>query len=406
MRLPIVLLLLTSTAAANATQVVDDFEGGANPNEWLWAGSDPAAGAGITTSGGNPGSWADSGAPYVQYEPQFASFPPPGSALRAALDSGKLRTASIDFQRLDTSGVSNCFQHNDGFKSFAFDIIDTHSGEEPIEGRSTLGPSSPYLLYPWMHVSFVIPSDATTTPRGWSLTNAPPGYTWADLMQNVDAIEFYAFFSPFLQPGACWHLGADNVVVTYGDRDAVFRSGFGDTTGSGSAPAQDSGFEATAASAGANAAWSSSDSNPKANGGSVFYSAVDTGITPHSGDYVAWFGGWNSGSETQYFSQTMTLPAGGPLYLNYYRETVFQVDTTDFPANLVVSIDGTAVETTDLGTQADVDYAPHSIDISAFADGAPHEVKFQYDYNNQDSQTDGSTFIDDVTIDATPAPGG
>ena len=83
----------------------------------------------------------------------------------------------------------------------------------------------------------------------------------------------------------------------------------------------------------------------------------------------------------------------------------FQVDTSDFPANLTVSIDGTVVETTDLGTQGDVDYAPHSVDISAFADGAAHELRFQYDYNHQDSQSDGSTFVDDVTIDSTPTPG-
>jgi hypothetical protein len=164
---------------------------------------------------------------------------------------------------------------------------------------------------------------------------------------------------------------------------------------------QDGSFEATPTSAGVNAAWASVDSNAHANGGSLFFNAADTGIVPHSGDYVAWFGGWNSGSESQSISQTVTLPAGGPLYLNYYRETVFQVDTS---ANLVVSIDGTAVETTDLGTQADLDYVLHSIDISAFADGASHELKFQYDYSDEASVSDGSTFIDDVTIGSTPAP--
>ncbi len=225
-------------------------------------------------------------------------------------------------------------------------------------------------------------------------------------MHNIDVIEFFPSSSPLLQPSACWHLGADNVVITYGAPDAIFGNGFDGTNDSGSGPVQDSSFEATTASGGANPMWTSLDSNPRANGGSVFYSAADTGVVPHSGNYIAWFGGWNAGSETQSFAQTVTLPTGGPLYVNYYRETVFQVDTSDYPANLTVSIDGTAVETTDLGTQGDVDYVLHSIDISAFADGASHEVRFQYDYDHQDSQTDGNTFIDDVTIDPTPTPAG
>ena len=403
MRSLIVVLLFTSVAVARAGVVVDTFENHVNPNGWFWAGSDPAAGAGISDSGGDPGAWADSGAPYISFEPVFAADPPPGSPLRAALDSAKLRTASIDFQRLDVSDVSNCHQQNDGFKTFAFEIIDGHSGDLPIEGISTVGPASPTDLYPWTTARFVIPSDSPTTPRGWQLLNAPSGYTWADLMHNTDAVQFYAFFSPFLQPGACWHLGADNVVITYGARDSIFDDAF-DDGGDDAGPVHDPSFEATTASGGTNPAWASSDSNAHANGGSVLYNVADTGAVPRSGHYVAWFGGWSSGSETQTISQTVTLPAGGPLYLNYYRQTAFQVDTSDFPANLVVSIDGTALETTDLGTQGDVDYVPHSIDISAFADGGSHAVKFQYDYNAQDSVTDGSTFIDDVTIDATPIP--
>lgn len=111
----------------------------------------------------------------------------------------------------------------------------------------------------------------------------------------------------------------------------------------------------------------------------------------------------NSGSEAQTLSQTVTLPSSGPLYLNYYRQTVFQVDTSTFPANFVVSIDGTALETTDLGMEHDRAYGAHSRDISAYADGGSHEIEFRYDYNAQDSVSDGATLVDDVAIDPTPA---
>jgi hypothetical protein len=403
MRLPIVVLLFTATVAARAGVVVDTFENDANPNQWSWAGGDPASGAGINDSGGHPGPWMDSGVPFINFEPQIVSFPPAGSALRAALDSAEVRTASIDLERLDASDVQTCQQHNYGFKTFAFAFNDFHSGDLPISGISTAGPAAPFEYYPWTRVRFAIPSDSPTTPRGWVLVNAPHGYTWADLMHNTDSVSFFAFFSPFLQPGACWHLGADNIVITYGARDGIFDDAF-DDGGDDSGPVHDPSFEATAASGGTNPHWASSDSNVHANGASVLYSVGDTGALPRSGHYVAWFGGWNAGSETQTISQTVTLPAGGPLYLNYYRQTAFQVDTTDFPGTFVVSIDDIALETTDLGTQGDVDYVPHSIDISAFADGGSHEVKFQYDYNAQDSLSDGSTFVDDVTIDATPIP--
>jgi len=400
MRFPIVVLLSTLTTAAHAGVVIDTFENGANPNGWSWAGSDPAVGAGINASGGNPGAWWDSGVPFMGFEPQFATLPPPGSKLRQALDSAKVTSASIDLQRLDVSDVPTCHQHNDGFKTLSFAFVDSHSGDLPIAGISTVGPAAEYELYPWTRARFVVPSSSPTTPRGWVLVNAPDGYTWADLMHNTDSVSFYALFSPFFQPGACWHLGADNVVITYGAHDAVFADAFDD--GGDNATIRDTSFEATTASGGTNPNWASTDSNPLANGSSIFYNEGDTGALPHSGHFVAWFGGWNSGSETQTISQTVTLPASGPLYLNYYRQTTFQVDTSDFPANLVVSIDGTAIESTDLGTQGDPHYVAHSIDISAFADGGSHALKFQYDYNAQDSVSDGSTFVDDVTIDATP----
>jgi len=401
MRLPIVLLLFaatTATAASGGT-IVDTFENNANPNGWYWGGSDPAAGAGITASGGDPGSWADSGAPFVSFEPEFRSNPPPGSELRAALASAALRTASIEFQRLDTTGVANCSGGNDAFKTLAFSIWDEHTASLPIRGVSTIGPATPYETYPWTRAHFVIPSDSPTTPRGWNLVQAPDGYTWADLMHNADSIHFYALFTPFAQPGACYHYGADNVVITYGDKDAIFADAFDDGDGRPN-PVQDSSFEATTASGGTNPSWSSTDTNPRANGASVLFNAADTAIVPRSGHYAAWFGGWNSGSETQTLSQTVTLPASGPLYLNYFRQTVFQVDTS---ANFVVSIDGTALETTDLGMEHDLAYVAHSLDISAYADGGSHEIEFRYDYNAQDSVSDGATLVDDVTIDPTPA---
>jgi hypothetical protein len=71
---------------------------------------------------------------------------------------------------------------------------------------------------------------------------------------------------------------------------------------------------------------------------------------------------------------------------------------------MVVSVDGHAVETTDLSTLSDDDFVQRSIDIGNYADGAAHVIAFEYDYDDSGT-TDGNTFIDGVTIDQESAPG-
>jgi hypothetical protein len=97
-----------------------------------------------------------------------------------------------------------------------------------IEAHTTDGPESPLEgPFPWMTVSFAIPSGATDVPPGWVL-NAPPelDYTWADLMHNIDGISFFVVAPDEFTFDSCWRLGADNVTVTYGDDDAIFADGF------------------------------------------------------------------------------------------------------------------------------------------------------------------------------------
>jgi hypothetical protein len=186
-----------------------------------------------------------------------------------------------------------------------------------------------------------------------------------------------------------------------GGADEIFCDGF-DGSGGGpfTQPVVDPSFEATTTDAGTNPDWDSLDTNAGAAGGTVFYSATNFGIPVHTGDFAAWFGGWGGGGETQHFSQSVTLPNGGPLFINYFRQTAVAPDA---PSNMVVSVDGTAVETTDLSTQLDSDFVLHSIDISTFADGGAHVIKFQYDYAS--GTVDGNTFVDDVTIDQSSTPG-
>jgi hypothetical protein len=98
----------------------------------------------------------------------------------------------------------------------------------------------------------------------------------------------------------------------------------------------------------------------------------------------------------------VTIPPPGPRFLNYWR---FLADQPDAAGTLTISIDGTAVQTTDASaTPADTDYTAQSVDVSAYADGAAHVVELRYEYGDAGATGgDGNIFIDDVTVDATAA---
>ena len=227
-RLLAALLLALPAAAVHATQVIDDFESLTNPNDWGWTNN----GGGTFTiepDGGNPGAWLDSGVPYFSDHPNLTSVPPVGTALQSALASGTLISARVDIERLDTSDVNNCHPVAQEQSTFSLAFFDIHSdpGGAVIEAHYDDGPVSPAGTFPWTTAAFTIDASSTDVPPGWVL-NAPPelNYTWQDLMHNIDGIRFFVLDPEELTFDACWHLGADNVHVSYGGDDRIFADGF------------------------------------------------------------------------------------------------------------------------------------------------------------------------------------
>jgi len=223
-----VALLFAVPVAAQATQVVDDFESGANPNAWGW--SESGAPYTIQPQGGDPGAWFDSGVPFMTDHPKMVAIPPDGSPLRAALESGTLTSASIAFEQLDATGVTGCFPPASPLGPFTLMFMDLHSVPgTKIEAHSLNGPSTPVAPFPWHTAGFPIPSsDGDDVPPGWRLNNAGvEGYTWSTMMHNIDAIAFYVGDPHAPHFVGCWHLGADSIVVTYGDApDEILVDGF------------------------------------------------------------------------------------------------------------------------------------------------------------------------------------
>jgi len=183
------------------------------------------------------------------------------------------------------------------------------------------------------------------------------------------------------------------VVPACSAADEIFCDGFDPPSGPFTQPIQDPGFEATTGDAGTNPSWEGSDTNSDPPGGTPFYS-TDLGQA-HNGDFAAWGGGWRAPG-TQAWSQSVTITSGGARWLNYWR---FVAAAPVGPGTLTISVDGTAVSTTDIEANGeDADWTNVSVDLSSFADNAAHMVEFDYTTTGSD---DGNCFVDDITIDET-----
>jgi hypothetical protein len=220
------MLVACACASAGATEVVDNFDQG-NPDHWVWSGS---YGMDSSTNpvGGNPGGWVDSLEPFYSSHPAVTSFPSAAMPLHEALASGSLHALRIDLQRLATD-EETCSGHSIA-SSITLQLADLHSDPNHglIEADTTLGPATPADAFPWTTYSFEIPSGSLDdVPEGWRMSFAPElDYNWQDLMRNVDAISVFIVDPQDIVTEGCWHFGADNVVVTYGDTDVIFAEGF------------------------------------------------------------------------------------------------------------------------------------------------------------------------------------
>ena len=119
---------------------------------------------------------------------------------------------------------------------------------------------------------------------------------------------------------------------------------------------------------------------------------VGTGTGPRSGDIWAWFGGFYSG-DTASLSQSVIIPAGFPK-LSFWVEQV--VCNGDGASNyLKLTIDDEEIWRTDSSDSACgvLGYRPVTLDVSNYADGGTHEIKFYSATINL-----ANFFVDDVEL--------
>lgn len=119
-----------------------------------------------------------------------------------------------------------------------------------------------------------------------------------------------------------------------------------------------------------------------------------TGTGPGSGGWWAWFGGIPAREESS-LAQSITIPTGDRAFLRFELEAfVCSGSAADF---LEVTIDGTRVFSVD-ATDARcgvLGYSTQTIDVTAFADGAAHTLKF---HSVTASHQTSNFFVDDVSV--------
>jgi hypothetical protein len=167
-------------------------------------------------------------------------------------------------------------------------------------------------------------------------------------------------------------------------------------------PAQliaDPGFEATT-STNQNPNWQSTSTG---NGTSLCSTAgCGTGgatAGPRTGSGWLWFDGTGSGAaEVGSASQTVTFPNRGSATLTYF----LRIGVVNAPQSTVlrVIVDGNTVQTITEPATAEAAYTQRTVDLSAYADGQAHTIRFDYNRPGGQSVSENWT-IDDVALNYT-----
>ena len=153
---------------------------------------------------------------------------------------------------------------------------------------------------------------------------------------------------------------------------------------------QDGGFELGTP----NSAWDEASTNFGTPLCTVGLCGTGGGTGPRSGSWWAWFGGIN-GLEVGSVHQDVVIGSGTASLTFWLEVPSTNGDPEDF---LAVSIDETEIfRVTGDAAAAYADYAQVTLDVSAFADGGNHTLKFDSTVTSGEIVT--NFFVDDVSLD-------
>jgi chitinase len=122
-----------------------------------------------------------------------------------------------------------------------------------------------------------------------------------------------------------------------------------------------------------------------------------TGAPPFAGGNWAWFGG-AAAPETATLGQAVVLPLFSSPLLRFQMRVEVTAPPTD---TLVVSVDGTPVQTFIEPASSESEYSVRQIDLTPFANGGSHALLFTY---NGPTNGVGNFHVDNVQLLCLPAP--
>jgi hypothetical protein len=115
------------------------------------------------------------------------------------------------------------------------------------------------------------------------------------------------------------------------------------------------------------------------------------GILPHSGSWWAWFGGTEF-REYGWVQQNVTFPAARTATLDFYLE----MPDAATPGYLKVLLDGNLLfEATEADAYLYTNYSLVSLDVSAYADGGSHLLRFE---STTEAGDITNFFVDDICV--------
>jgi len=197
-------LLLPALALADT--FTDDFEGGLNVGGWNYNPGDV-----IEMSGGNPGAWL-----HNDFIDNFAViFDGAWNAPFFTGDYAAMGVTNVSFDaRMDgeTVPMPMTLLLRDG-KGTPGDFTDD-------DYAYVLGDLIPQTVGTWESYDFPVPSQVGDLPAGWTGAHYfdsgsfSPGYTWGDLMANVERVELWFWNPEYFGIFRIWDAGIDNVSIT------------------------------------------------------------------------------------------------------------------------------------------------------------------------------------------------
>jgi hypothetical protein len=222
----LILLVAFGLAAGRALaqqSVVDGFEGGANKGGWTFNVTNPDV---LEPAGGNPNAWL--------HNDLVISFAPILTTQFGLVSEfvGDYRAANVTMISIDAR-TNTCSLGCEG-RNFALLLRDTKGTSDPEDDDYTYRVDDAVLIPApgagWVHYDFPIPSQTNDpVPAGWTggwagdLENFRPGVDFADVISNVDRVEFWWLHPAFVALLQDWDIGVDNVALvaagTPGDFD-------------------------------------------------------------------------------------------------------------------------------------------------------------------------------------------